>query len=84
MRHRMFAAAALLLATVVGGCATYPARYHEYAYSYPTHPGYAYIYGPTYYAVYPGNYAYEYRLLYSPDYNSTFNTYPTAGNGSGS
>jgi hypothetical protein len=61
----MFMAAALLLATALGGCAVYP----DYSYSY----------GPGYYATYPGGSAYQYRPYYSPDYNGTFNTYPTSG-----
>ena len=47
MRRGMFMAAALLLATALGGCAVYP----EYGYNY----------GPGYYATYPGGYSYRYR-----------------------
>lgn len=69
MRRGMFMAAALLLATALGGCAVYP----EYGYNY----------GPGYYATYPGGYSYRYRPYYSPNYNSTFGTYSNGGGASG-
>ena len=69
MRHRMFMAAALLLATVLGGCAVYPRIPLQL--------------WPGYYATYPGSYSYRYRPYYSPDYNNMFGTYPTSGGLSG-
>jgi hypothetical protein len=69
MRHRMVMAAALLLATVPGGCAVYPQ--------------YGTDYGRGYQATYAGSYGYRYRPYYSPDYNSTFGTYSNGGGASG-
>jgi hypothetical protein len=51
MRNMMLTVGALLLATAVGGCATYP----TYGYGY----GPAYGYVPNAYGVYPYNYAYR-------------------------
>jgi hypothetical protein len=80
MRHAMFTTArsrlmplaALLLATVLGGCvgySSYPSR--DYSYSYPS----------SYYAGYPRTYngSYGYRPYYSPGYGR----YETGGGGGG-
>jgi hypothetical protein len=73
MRNMMLTAAALVLVTVLAGCATYP----TYGYTYG--PGYGYV--PNAYATYPGSYAYRYAPLYTPDYNGYFDTYRSHGGG---
>jgi hypothetical protein len=75
--------AALLLSTALGGCVAYtshPPGYYSYNYPYGYYGGYRSAYGyPGSYAAYPSTY--DRRPLYSPDYNSTFNTYETSGGG---
>jgi hypothetical protein len=83
MRNMMLTVGALLLATAVGGCATYP----TYGYGY----GPAYGYVPNAYGVYPynnayrypPNYAYRYPPVYTSDYNGYFGTYQSNGGGNG-
>jgi hypothetical protein len=67
--------AALLGATLLGGCVAYT--------GYPTATTYGYNYPGSYYGGYPSNYAYSYNYYpaYSSDYNGTFNTYQTSGDG---
>jgi hypothetical protein len=87
VRSRLVPVAALLAATALGGCIAYsgyPSGY--YGSNYPSgyyggnRPAYAY---PAYNAGYPSTYtnSYNQRPLYSPDYNSSFNTYENSGGG---
>ncbi len=89
-RSRLIPLAALFLTTALGGCIAYsgyPSGYYSNSNNYPN--GYyganrtAYAY-PSYNAGYPSNYTNSYyqRPLYSPDYNSSFNTYENSGGGS--
>jgi hypothetical protein len=89
MKYRLLTGAALMAATVLGGCTAGPGDpYSQYGYGYA--PGYspARYYAPgyhasSYYEPVPGSYSYRYRPFYSPDYNSSFDTYRTTGGGNG-
>jgi hypothetical protein len=81
MRNMMLTAGALLLATALGGCATYPTYGYSYGPGYNYAPGYGYV--PSAYVGYPGNYAYRYAPPYTPDYNGYFGTYQRNGGGNG-
>jgi hypothetical protein len=88
VRSRLIPVAALLSATILGGCVGYTGYPSgDYGYSHPN--GYysgnrsAYSYPASYYAGYPSAYgnSYNHRRFYSPDYNGSFNTYRTSGGG---
>jgi hypothetical protein len=77
-RDSLVAMAALAVATALGGCVAYN--------GYPA-GGYSYTYPSSYYGDYH-SYAANYPMYspysypaYSPDYNGTFNTYATSGDG---
>jgi hypothetical protein len=73
-RSHMSALAALAGATVLAGCVTEsPPAAYTYTYGYPA----------PYYSSYAVSttYPYGYTAAYSPDYNGSYNTYRTSGNG---
>jgi hypothetical protein len=77
-RRRLVPVAALLVATVLGGCVAYtgyPSGY--YGYNYPS----GYYGGNRGGYAYPAYNSYNQRPVYSSDYNSSFNAYENSGGG---
>jgi hypothetical protein len=78
-RNSLVPVAALAIASTLGGCVAYngyPAGSYSYAYPSSYYGGYSTSYAANYPAYTPYSYP-----AYSSDYNSTFNTYATSGDG---
>jgi hypothetical protein len=83
VRRRLIPLAAVLVATALGGCVAYtgyPSGYYGSNYPNGYYAGNRSAYGyPSNSAGYPSSYSQ--RPFYSPDYNSSFNTYENSGGG---
>jgi hypothetical protein len=85
MKYRLLSGAALIFATVLGGCTVDPA-YNRYSYAPGYYPPANATYGypsSNYYEPVAGSYTYRYRPFYSSDYSGYYDINRINGGGNG-